>query len=61
VKTSVQTGVVTPQAENAEDPVIACRYFNLQGAEINQPAANAVSIVVKMHFSGKRSAIKIRY
>jgi hypothetical protein len=43
----------------AGDPVIAVRYYNLQGMEVSRPASNEVYIVKKIHASQRVEAIKV--
>jgi hypothetical protein len=45
---------------DANDPVVAERYFNLQGVEIRQPSQTGIYIVKKIHQSQKEEAVKIR-
>lgn len=54
----------TPTGINADlsdDPVVATKYYNLQGVEIARPAQNRLYIVKKIHASQRTETAKIIY
>jgi hypothetical protein len=55
------TGLEQPAIDNATDPVIETKYYNLQGVEIRQPAVTNIYIVKKIHASGRTEIAKRIY
>jgi hypothetical protein len=56
VKTALPTAI--QPAGQIDDPVVAVKYYNLQGMEISQPLEKGVYIVEKIHASQKISVTK---
>ena len=54
-KSNGGTAIIQP---DANDVVVSLRYYNLQGAEITQPAENGIYIVNKLFASGKTVVTK---
>jgi hypothetical protein len=48
--------IILPAYDN--DPVISTRYYNLNGIELRQPEKNGVSLIKKVHASGKTEIVK---
>ncbi|KAA6302760.1 MAG: hypothetical protein EZS26_000930 [Candidatus Ordinivivax streblomastigis] len=53
---SLQTGLTVI---DGNDPVVAIRYYNLQGMEVRQPSQQGIYIVKKIHQSPKEEVTKI--
>jgi hypothetical protein len=55
------TGLKSTIAAMNNDPVVATRYYNLQGKEIRYPVNNEIYIVKKIHASNNTDITKILY
>jgi hypothetical protein len=46
---------------DSNDPLIAIRYYNLQGVEVQQPQENGIYLIKKIYASQKTETLKIFY
>ncbi|KAA6302782.1 MAG: Gellan lyase [Candidatus Ordinivivax streblomastigis] len=59
--TYVRAGAITEIRETSTDPIVAVRYYTLQGTLVQQPAENGIYIMKKIRESNKEEVSKIIY